>query len=114
MLPVELGGRRFDALLVVIRHDGRLYRLAGLAPRGSGLLDEMADAAETFRPLSEGEAEALVPTRIEVVTVRPGDTVASLAGRMSVGEFQEERFRVLNALGPGETVQPGQQVKIVR
>jgi predicted Zn-dependent protease len=114
VLPIEIGGRRFDALLVAIRHDGRLYRLAGLAPQGSGLLDEMERAAETFRPLSPAEAATLRQTRIELVTVRPGDTVASLAQGMNVGEFREERFRVLNALGPNETIQPGQQVKIVR
>jgi predicted Zn-dependent protease len=33
---------------------------------------------------------------------------------MNVGEFREARFRVLNALGPGETVRSGQKVKIVR
>ena len=114
VLPVELGGRRFDALLVAIRHDGRLYRLVGLAPRGSGLLDEMARAVETFRPLSPAEAAALTATRIDVVTVQPGDTAASLAQRMNVGDFRDERFRVLNALDPGEALQPGQQVKIVR
>nr|MBA3235305.1 hypothetical protein [Chloroflexota bacterium] len=113
-LPVELGGRRFDALLVAIRHDGRLYRLAGLAPRGSGLIDDMARAAETFHPLSATEIAALTPTRIAIVTARPGDTVASLAGGMNVDGFHEERFRVLNALAPGEPVRPGQQVKIVR
>lgn len=114
VLPVELGGRRFDALLVAIRHAGRLYRLSGLAPRGSGFLDEMEAAAETFRPLSPGEAAALTPTRIHIVTVRPGDTIAALSSQMNVGEFHEDRFRVLNALAPNDIVEPGQQVKIVR
>ena len=114
VVPVELGGRPFDALLVAIRHDGRLYRLAGIAPRGSGLIDEMERAAESFRPLLAAEAAALRPTRIDVVTVGPGDTVASLARQMNVAQFQEERFRVLNALAPGEEVRPGQQVKVIR
>lgn len=114
VLPVQLGGRRFDALLVAIRHDGKLYRLTGLAPQGSGELADMQRAAETFRPLSEAEAAALRVTRIDVVTVRPDDTVASLARQMNVGDFKEDRFRVLNALDPGEDLQPGQQVKIVR
>jgi predicted Zn-dependent protease len=48
------------------------------------------------------------------VTAQPGDSVASLAARMNVGEYQEDRFRVLNGLGPRATVQPGQRFKIVR
>jgi predicted Zn-dependent protease len=101
-------------LLIALRQDDRLYRLTGLAPVGSGLLDAMMRAAETFRPLAPAESAALAPARIEVATARPGDSVTSLARQMNVSEHGEERFRVLNGLAPDEAVEPGQTVKIVR
>ena len=55
----------------------------------------------------------LSPLRIDVVTVRKGDTVAGLARRMQGTERQLELFRLLNGLGPTDQVQPGQTVKIV-
>ena len=114
VLPVELRGRAFDALLVAVRLGGRVYRMTGLAPRGSGLLPALGGAAETFRPLSPAEAAALQPSRIQVVTVQAGETVETLARRMNVDGYALERFRVLNGLGPGEIVRPGDRVKLVR
>jgi len=54
----------------------------------------------------------VVPRKLQVVTVARGDTVASLARRMAYDSAQEERFRVLNALGSTATVTPGQKVKL--
>ena len=50
---------------------------------------------------------------IDVVTVKSGDTVQSLARRMAYSDSQVERFRVLNGLTSNENVRPGQKVKIV-
>lgn len=113
-VPVTIGQRRHDALLTVVRMDGKLYRLAGLAPNGSGMFERLEEAAESFRRLSPAETRALAPARIKVVTVRPGETVATLAATMPDGPLAEERFRVLNALEAGEEVRPGQRVKLVR
>ena len=113
-LPVQVQNQTFDTMLVAIRMDGALYRLTGLAPRGSGLMPSMEQAAETFRRLSRAEARRLKSAKIDVVTVRRGDTVASLARRMNVDQLAEDRFRVLNGLEPGERLQAGQRVKIVR
>ena len=44
---------------------------------------------------------------------RPGDTVERLASRMATTDRPVERFRILNGLGPGDRVRPGDQVKIV-
>lgn len=111
---VQVNNQVFDALLVAIRMDGKLYRLTGLSPRGAGLIPQMRRAAVTFRRLSAAEAGRMTTRRVDVVTVRRGDTVSSLAGRMRVDKFPEERFRVLNALEPGEQLQPGQKVKLIR
>ena len=66
-----------------------------------------------MRRLSATEAAAIKPRRIDVVTVGRGDTMASLARRMAYPAAQEDRFRVLNALGSSDTVTPGQKVKLV-
>jgi predicted Zn-dependent protease len=50
---------------------------------------------------------------IRVITAGKSDTVASLAQRMAFSDYREERFRALNGLQPGDTVTPGQRVKIV-
>lgn len=114
VLPVELGGRVHEALLVAVRLGGRVYRVTGLAPRGSGMLGPLEAAAMSFRRLSDAEAAALSEKRLRVVTVQPGDTVERLARRMNVEGHHAEQFRVLNGLAPGEPLRRGQRVKLVR
>jgi predicted Zn-dependent protease len=114
VLSVRLNNQTYDALLVAYRLDGKLYRITGLAPRGSGLLPAMTDAARSFRRLSAAEAGRLHEKRIEIVTVRPGDTAERLARRMNFDDYRVERFRVLNGLRPGEPLRAGERVKIVR
>ena len=67
----------------------------------------------SMRRISANEAAQVVPRVLDVVTVGSGDTVQSLASRMAYSTAQEQRFRVLNGLSSGETVRPGQKVKIV-
>jgi predicted Zn-dependent protease len=112
VLPVQLNNRTYDALLVAYRLDGKLYRITGLAPRGSGLLREMTDAAWTFRRLSSGEISRLREKRIDVVPAR--GSVESMARRMNFDDYRVERFRVLNGLRPGEPLPRGERVKLVR
>ena len=68
---------------------------------------------ESFRTLSGAERARLRPYRIQVVTVRLGDTVESIAARLPYADHRVERFRVLNGLKPGQGVEPGQPVKLV-
>jgi predicted Zn-dependent protease len=109
-----LNNQTYDALLVAYRLDGKLYRVTGLAPRGSGLLPAMSGAARSFRRLSAAEAGRLREKRIDIVTVRGGDTVERLARRMNFDDYRLERFRVLNGLRPGQPLRTGERVKIVR
>ncbi|HET6520277.1 MAG TPA: M48 family metalloprotease [Geminicoccaceae bacterium] len=114
---VQAGGRRAEALLVAIRHGGeRIYRFAFASPDGISRDDLRTynAAVASFRRLSAEQAGAIRPRRLQVVTVRPGETARDLAGRMAVDRrLAEEQFRVLNGLGPDEEVQPGQRVKLV-
>lgn len=87
------------------------FHFVAITPRGSaGTFNSLY---ESVRRLGASEAASIRPRRIDVVTVKSGDSVASLAGRMAYQDYKIERFRVLNALGSNATVKPGQKVKIV-
>jgi predicted Zn-dependent protease len=105
-----------DVRLVAVRVDLQsIYRFTILTPPGQTerLSESLRRMTYSFRQLSEREAAALKPLRIRVVTARAGDTVASMAARLPFGSLREERFRVLNGLGPNEALRPGQAVKLV-
>ncbi|AQZ50273.1 M48 family metalloprotease [Martelella mediterranea] len=100
--------------VTVIRDGGDIYRLLTAAPRGSGALEDTAfSVRSSFRKLSPAEAADLKPLRIRIVTVQPGDTVASLAAKMMGTNRKLALFQVLNALPPGATLSAGETVKIV-
>lgn len=103
---------QFD--VTVVRVGEQVYRLLTGAPRESTQLDSIArQITGTFRVMDQAEIAALKPLRIRVVTVRPGDSVATFANQMVGVGRKLELFRVLNALGPGTTLSAGDRVKIV-
>jgi predicted Zn-dependent protease len=109
------GGER-DVRLVAIRYDANtIYRFIFLTkPELTGpLARELQTTTYSFRRLSRNEAAQLRPQSIRIVTVRSGDSVARLAAQMPFSDLQEERFRVLNGLGPNDRVTPGQRVKLI-
>lgn len=67
----------------------------------------------SFRRISAEKAAAIKPYRVKIITVAAGDTVASLAAKMPFTNFQEQRFRVLNGLGPNDALTPGSLAKTV-
>ncbi|MBO6717441.1 MAG: M48 family metalloprotease [Rhizobiaceae bacterium] len=105
-------GWQFD--IAVVRAGSQVYRLLTAAPMNSPSLSPVANSVvDSFRVLSRSELDALQPLRIRVVTVRPGENVASLAARMSGVDRKLELFRLLNGLAPGASVSVGDKVKIV-
>ncbi|MEM8696717.1 MAG: M48 family metalloprotease [Pseudomonadota bacterium] len=95
----DFGGNRKYHFLTVTR-----------AGQGIGPFNSMLGSVSR---LSSSEAAAIRPRVIDVVTVRRGDTISGLASRMAYRANREERFRVLNALGSGDTLRAGQRVKLV-
>jgi len=71
------------------------------------------ETVNSFRRLTLDEIQAARPLRIRVITVQPGDTVESLAHRMSGVDRPVERFRVLNGLDAHAQVKVRDRVKIV-
>ena len=90
----------------------RAYHFVIIAPAGQGV-GPFASLTQSVRRMTASEAAAVKPRKIQVVTVKSGDTVASLSSRMAYSSLQTERFLTLNALPAGTALRPGQRVKIV-
>jgi predicted Zn-dependent protease len=88
------------------------YHFVTIMPAGSGAgaFDSMVGS---FTRLTDAQVAAIKPRRIDVVAVKAGDTLNSLAGRMAYGDYKLERFLTLNALASNSRLQTGQKVKIV-
>ena len=107
-------GDQWDFRLYAIRFGSDVYRFIFAAKHRTPEIDRVfRESVGTFRRMSLAEIEDAKPLRLQVVTVRPGDTVEKLAGRMAVGDRQIERFRVLNGLEAGARLKLGSEVKIV-
>ncbi len=92
----------------------RIYHFITLTPGGSGL-GPFTPLVYSLRRITAQEAAAIRPRIIDVVTVRPGDTIQSLANRMAYrpNDFRLERFLSLNGMSMTTPLAPGQRVKLI-
>ena len=90
----------------------RVYYFVMLTPGGYGV-SPFLPMINSLRRITPAEAAAIRPRIIHVETVRPGDTVQSLASRMAYRDFKLERFLSLNGLSANSALVPGQKVKLV-
>ncbi|MEN2976946.1 M48 family metalloprotease [Tistrella bauzanensis] len=112
----DRSGATLEVRPVIIRADDKsVYRLQLITP--VNVLPKVEDSLRrftySFRRLTEAEARAVKPLRIDIVTVGRNDTTASLVKRMAVNERPEDLFRLLNGLEPGQNPEPGRKVRIV-
>jgi predicted Zn-dependent protease len=98
-----------------IVHDRNVYVLAGLAPPNQyeAVEREFAQSIRSFRSLSEGEAADIRPNRVELYTVRSGDTWQSIAGRGGDGTIRPETLAIMNNSDPSRPPRSGERIKIV-
>ena len=109
---VKSGNSTVDVVVFAYEFaNDRAYHFATITP--SGQASAFTSMFNSMRKISQTEANAIVPRVIDVVTVGRGDTIQSLANRMAYDSGKVERFRVLNGLGSGDSLQAGQKVKIV-
>ncbi|MDW9767302.1 M48 family metalloprotease [Sinorhizobium meliloti] len=105
---------RWDFDVTVIRFGERIYRFLTAVPKGSSALEPTANQLRTsFRRMTSGEVQSLKPLRVRVVTVRSGDTIATLAARMMGTDRKLDLFRLINAMQITSPVRPGDKVKII-
>ena len=90
----------------------RIYYFVMLTPGGYGVAP-FAPMINSLRKITPAEAAAIRPRVIHIETVRPGDTVQSLANRMAYRDFRLERFLSLNGLAANSALAPGRKVKLI-
>ncbi len=102
-----------DVTITAYRWQGdQAFHFMTITPAGSGL-GPFNGLVNSMKRLSENEAAAVRPRVIDVVTVKAGDTLASLAGRMAYGDLKMERFLTFNARAPDQPLRPGERVKLI-
>ena len=89
-----------------------IYHFVMLTSAGSGF-GPFAPMINSIRRITAAEAAAIRPRVIDVVTVKPGDTVQSLSERMAYRNFRLDRFLSLNGLAANTPLRPGQKLKLV-
>ncbi|CAA7619262.1 putative Zn-dependent protease [Candidatus Terasakiella magnetica] len=101
--------------MLAIKDGKAVYRLLFLTPPQvtANHIEGQRRATYSFHRLDDAEKAKIRPLRIKIITVKPGDTVDSLAERLPFEQHKLERFRVLNGLGATEGVKIGQKVKTV-
>lgn len=87
------------------------YHFATIVPAGSASV--FSPMYQSVSRLSANQVAAIKPRKIDVVTVKSGDTISSLSSRMAYSSYQQDRFVVLNRLRVTDQLRPGQKVKIV-
>jgi predicted Zn-dependent protease len=107
-------GDQWSFRLFAVRFGSDVYRFIYAAKDKTAQIDRsFRDSIATFRRMSLKESKQVHPLRLKIVTVRGKDTVESLARRMATADNALDRFRVLNGLGPRDTLKPGTKVKLV-
>jgi predicted Zn-dependent protease len=107
-------GEEWTFRLYAIRFGGSVYRLIFAARDLTPSADELfKQTASSFRAMTANELGGVRPMRIEVATVRVGDTPATIARRMVPSERQVDQFLVLNGLDADTALEAGDRVKIV-
>lgn len=120
-LPVSYGatsmtngqGTRLDVTVVAYQFGpSTAYHFIVLSPAGRGL-GSLSSLINSVTRMSDSEAAGIRPRKLQLVTVRQGDTVQRLASRMAFSDNQLDRFLVLNGLAANAALPVGQRVKIV-
>ncbi len=98
-----------------VSHERNVYLLAGLAPANGAANARPAfeSSIGSFRSLTRAEAADIKPNRVELYTVRNGDTWASIAQRTGRDTVSAATLAIMNNHDPGDPPQPGARVKVV-
>jgi predicted Zn-dependent protease len=109
---VTSGNRQLDVTVFAYQFaNNSAFHFVSVTPAGQASV--FNGMYQSVSRLSSGEAAAIKPRKLQVVTIKRGDTIASLAQRMAYSDLQQDRFLVLNRMKANDTLTAGQQVKIV-
>ena len=108
---VNSGNGQVDVTVFAYKWDAsHAYHFMTITQAGQQPFNDMFGSV---RRLTNAQAAALKSRRLQVLTVKSGDTVQTMAARMAYTDAAMERFLVLNGLSAGARLTPGQKVKVV-
>ncbi len=112
---VRVGGEPRRVFLGAIAGEGGVVYRFFYLPRRMNRAERrrFEEILDSFERLTPSAAAKLKPLRIVIHRVTRGETVDGLAARMAIARLPREYFLVLNALGRGMPLQPGQKVKLI-
>ena len=98
-----------------IVHEKNVYLLAGFAPPNQfdAAQREFAASIRSFKELSREEAAGIRPNRVDVYTVRSGDTWQSIAQRTGDGTVKPATLAIMNNYEPSQPPRAGERIKVV-
>ena len=99
-----------------IVHDRNVYLFAGLAPNNEfrSVENQFVQSIRSFRELSRQEAGNIRPNRVDMYTVRSGDTWESIAQRMGeAAGIKASTLAIMNNYEPNQQPRSGDRIKIV-
>lgn len=102
-----------DLSVMAYRFDANTAYHFVMLTRGGAGMQPFGAMLDSLRRITPAEAAGIRPRVIDVVTVRPSDSVASLAARMAYRDYRVERFLSLNGIANGARLVPGQKVTLV-
>jgi predicted Zn-dependent protease len=115
--PGRLGnGQQVTVALAALgAGSGQVYRFMFVSPgpMSSAQANAYQATVNSFRRLSADEPAALQARRLRVVMVEQGQDAEDLARRMAVDSLPREQFDLLNGLEAGDSLSPGEKVKLV-
>jgi predicted Zn-dependent protease len=98
-----------------IVHERNVYVLAGLAPPGDfqSVQREYTSSIRSFRSLSRSEAAEIRPNRVDLYTVRNGESWQAIAERAGHDTLKASTLAIMNGYDPGQPPRPGDRIKVV-
>jgi predicted Zn-dependent protease len=95
-------------------HGRQVYMFAGLAPPNQfqSVQQQFTSAIRSVRQLSPSEAASIRPNRIDLYTVRSGETWQSIAERNG-GVVKPSTLAIMNNYEPGQPPRAGDRVRVV-
>lgn len=95
-------------------HERNVYLFAGLAPASQfqGVQGQFASSIRSFRELSRSEADNIRPNRLDVHTVRAGETWQSIAERGG-SVVKASTLAIMNGYEPDQAPRVGDRIKVV-
>lgn len=105
-----------DVRLVAIRGDDtRIFRLAYFSkPENTKSLEKsFKTSSHSFHRLTKQEARDIKPHRLIIVPLDLDDTLESLSKNLPYGEYNEDVFRMLNKMQPGDALPSSGMIKVI-